>query len=192
MFGKDGAGKGALGLGGRVERREQSFLQRGVSLDGRVAADGDLRVEGQAVGELAVSGLLTIGPKADVKGVIGARDIVIHGAVRGIIRSAGRICLARGAKVTAELFCTSLAIEDGVFFEGRSHMGELAPAQPASNPERAPTEHTNGIVGEAAHKPASRTAAAHVPSVAAAVAGIRDVQQRTGRPPAHAISDHEE
>ncbi|MCK4414231.1 MAG: polymer-forming cytoskeletal protein [Candidatus Eisenbacteria sp.] len=111
----------------RAERREQSFLQSGAKLDGDLTVEGDLRVEGQALGRLGVTGLLTIGPRAEIDGALGGREIIVHGKVRGTIQAEERIHLARGAKVACDLYCKALIIEDGVFFHGRSHMGEPIP-----------------------------------------------------------------
>jgi cytoskeletal protein CcmA (bactofilin family) len=108
----------------RAERNEQSFLQNGVRLKGEIEVDGDLRIEGTVEGTLNTRGVLMLGPKASVEGDIRGREVVIHGRLAGTIRADERIHLARGAKVKGDLYCRSLVIEEGVFFEGRSHMGE--------------------------------------------------------------------
>jgi len=107
----------------RSDRREQSFLQSGVKVDGDITAEGDLRVEGQVVGTMKMSGLLTIGSKAEVEGVFNAHEIIVHGQLKGTIHSESRIHLAKGARVQADLYCSALMIEDGVFFQGSSNMG---------------------------------------------------------------------
>ncbi len=113
----------------RTERNEQSFLQSGVRLKGEIEVDGDLRVEGTVEGTLNTRGVLMLGPKALVQGDIRGREIVIHGRLAGTMRAEERIHLVRGAKVKGDLYCRSLVIEEGVHFEGRSHMGEPAGQQ---------------------------------------------------------------
>lgn len=108
----------------RAERNEQSFLQNGVRLKGEIEVDGDLRIEGAVEGTLNTRGVLMLGPKASVDGDVRGREVVIHGRLVGTIRADERVHLARGAKVKGDLFCRSLVIEEGVYFEGRSHMGE--------------------------------------------------------------------
>ncbi len=108
----------------RAERNEQSFLQNGVRLKGEIEVDGDLRIEGTVEGTLNTRGLLMLGPKASVDGDIRGREVVIHGRLVGAVRADERVHLARGAKVKGDVFCRSLVIEEGVYFEGRSHMGE--------------------------------------------------------------------
>ncbi len=113
----------------RADRKEQSFLQTGVRIDGNIDIDGDLRVEGSLKGVVNVRGVLMIGPKAVAEGEIWGGEVVIHGKVTGDICAEQRIQLARGAVVTGDLYCRSLVIEDGVMFDGRSHMGERAPSK---------------------------------------------------------------
>jgi cytoskeletal protein CcmA (bactofilin family) len=127
--------------GERSERKEQSFLQSGVKLDGDLVAEGDLRVEGQITGTIRVSGLLTIGAKAEVEGIFTGNEVVVHGKLHGTIQSEGRIHLAREAKVTGDLYCKGLVIEEGVVFQGSSNMGEKAAALKAEKAPAAPPSH---------------------------------------------------
>lgn len=106
------------------KRKEQSLLQTGVRLQGELQVDGDLRVEGTVRGDLKVKGTLLVGSKATVEGELGGRDVVIHGRVSGTVQADQQVRLAQGARVSGDLFCESLIIEEGVLFEGRSHMGE--------------------------------------------------------------------
>jgi cytoskeletal protein CcmA (bactofilin family) len=114
----------------RRERNEQSFLQHGVRIDGDIHADGDLRIDGQVKGTLSVGGTLTVGPKSSIIASIKSRSMVIHGSLDGVVQAQERIHLSRGAKVRAELYCQSLVIDEGVFFHGRSHMGETTEVAP--------------------------------------------------------------
>ncbi len=122
----------------RTDRHAQSFLQGGVRLEGDMHVEGDMRVEGVVHGSVTTTGVLMIGPGASVDGEIEGVEVVIRGQVAGIIRASGRIHLSGSAKVKGDLYCQSLVIEEGVFFEGRSHMGETPPA-------RAPRHEKSGL-----------------------------------------------
>jgi cytoskeletal protein CcmA (bactofilin family) len=124
----------------RRERNEQSFLQHGVRIDGDIHADGDLRIDGQVKGTLTVGGTLTAGPKSSIVATIKSRSLVIHGSLDGVVQAEERIHLSRGAKVRADLYCQSLVIDEGVFFHGRSHMGETTTAAPEAQPAAARPE----------------------------------------------------
>jgi len=103
---------------------EQSFLQAGVRVEGEIHSEGDLRIDGQVKGSIKVLGMMTIGPRAALSATINCGSVSIHGSVEGRVEAEERIHLARGAQVRADLFCQSLVIDEGVFFHGRSHMGE--------------------------------------------------------------------
>jgi cytoskeletal protein CcmA (bactofilin family) len=138
----------------RAERNEQSFLQNGVRLKGEIEVDGDLRIEGTVEGTLNTRGVLMLGPKASVDGDIRGREVVIHGRLVGTVRADERVHLARGAKVKGDVFCRSLVIDEGVYFEGRSHMGEAPGQKPADGHAAAgsPAAHAPGYslgIGEA-------------------------------------------
>jgi cytoskeletal protein CcmA (bactofilin family) len=136
MFGKSSESSPPPAPTPRAERNEQSFLQKGVHIEGKVDVDGDLRIEGGAKGALQVRGVLMVGSGATVEGEVHAREVVIHGRVGGVVRADERIQLARGANVRSDLYCRSLVIEEGVFFEGRSHMGEESRSAAPSSPLR--------------------------------------------------------
>ena len=122
----------------RTDRHEQSFLQGGVRLEGHMHVNGDLRVEGVIQGSVTTTGVLMIGPGASVDGEIDGVEVAIRGQVAGVVRASERIHLSGGAKVKGDLYCQSLVIEEGVFFEGRSHMGETPAA-------RAPRQEKGGL-----------------------------------------------
>jgi cytoskeletal protein CcmA (bactofilin family) len=124
----------------RVERKEQSFLQHGVTVEGDIDVAGDLRVEGSIKGTVKVSGVLMIGSQANVEADLVGREVVIHGQVTGTMTAKDRIHLSKGAKVRGDLNCQSLVIEEGVFFQGRSRMdGSDKPLASASHEQRAAT-----------------------------------------------------
>ncbi|MBP6874665.1 MAG: polymer-forming cytoskeletal protein [Candidatus Eisenbacteria bacterium] len=182
----------AIPRGDRTERKEQSFLQSGVKLDGDLTAEGDLRIEGRVTGTIRVKGLLTLGPKAEVEGVVTGGEVVVHGKLRGTVQADHRIHLAREANVTGDLYCSALVIEDGVHFQGSSNMGEKA----VRKEERlgAASSFGSATLGTASSTPAASSSRAgepqsasgsnpasvgHTPKVAAQ-SGISSIPQTGG------------
>lgn len=140
----------------RPERRkEQSLLQTGVSLRGEMQVDGDLRIEGTVRADLDVRGTLLVGGPAEVEGQLLGHNIVIHGRVSGTLRAAEQIRLAEGARVRGDLYCKSLVIEEGVIFEGRSHMGEAQTGASTGGPRRAQAPKEEALTGQSSRASAS-------------------------------------
>src|SRR5512143_872821 len=110
MFGKVGE---AIGSGA------QSVIQEGVSIVGKVQAEGEIRIDGVLEGALVSKARVTVGPKGMVRADIEGIEIVVQGKVSGNL-VAKRIELRKGARVEGDLSTQALVIEDGVYFQGMS------------------------------------------------------------------------
>lgn len=113
MFGKlgDGAGSGP-----------HSVIQEGVSVQGRIEADGEIRIDGRLEGSLQCKSRVTVGVSGSVQADIEGSEILVMGRVLGNLIASRRIDLRKGAHVEGDLSSQSLVIEEGVFFQGRSQM----------------------------------------------------------------------
>ncbi len=142
------------------------MLQTGVSLKGEMQVDGDLRLEGRIDADLDVRGTLLIGGPAEVKGQLLGQNIVIHGRVSGTLRADEQIHLAEGARVRGDLYCKSLVIEEGVVFEGRSHMGESEDGSPNAGQGRPKSPKSEGQTRTSAREFADSGVGSKVPGSA--------------------------
>lgn len=96
---------------------EASLVGDGLRVEGNIASEGDLLVEGEVQGDVAVR-KLTVGPGGHVEGKVTADEIMVHGRLTGGI--AGRtVTLCRTAQVDGDVEYESLSIENGAEFEGR-------------------------------------------------------------------------
>ena len=99
-------------------KRNGTVIAEGLKIMGSVTADGLVEVNGQIEGELHCTSLI-VSRKALVTGTISAERVVIDGRVEGPIQ-AGEVVLKPQAHVVGDIHHQSLAIEKGVYFEGRS------------------------------------------------------------------------
>lgn len=87
---------------------------------GRIRGDGNLVVEGQVEGDLAIQGDLTIAEGASVKSeAVEAHAVTIAGALEGDVVATGPVRLSAGAQVSGNLRGSAVAIDDGARFAGR-------------------------------------------------------------------------
>ncbi|HEY8537191.1 MAG TPA: polymer-forming cytoskeletal protein, partial [Vicinamibacterales bacterium] len=101
-----------------------TVIGHNVAIDGEVAGDGDLTVEGRVTGWVVVrDGTLTIAPSARIDGDLRAPRIVVRGHVRGAVQASERIELAPTAVVEGGLSADRIAIADGAWFTGLVDMG---------------------------------------------------------------------
>ena len=95
-----------------------SLIAENVTINGDVASDGDVQLDGTLVGDLRV-GRLTIGESGRVEGVIEAETVDIRGRVTGSI-TAKAVRLYATADVEGDITHAQLAIDAGASFQGRS------------------------------------------------------------------------
>jgi len=99
---------------------EPARIGSGARVRGRIHGEGDLVVEGQVEGDLAIRGELTVAEGASVtSGAIEARSVTIAGALEGDVAATGTVRLVAGSRVRGNLRGSSVAIDDGARFSGR-------------------------------------------------------------------------
>jgi cytoskeletal protein CcmA (bactofilin family) len=84
-----------------------ALMPRGSRLDLKGEIEGDF--SGRAI---------TVHPGASVVGSLGARSVIVHGLVRGIIQAA-TIALGKTARVEGELRYRSLSVDQGAEVDAR-------------------------------------------------------------------------
>lgn len=91
-----------------------------VVIRGEVKGSEDLIVDGHVEGTVSLSeNRLTIGPNANVKADLSAKDVLILGHVQGNIVATGRVELRAGCVVEGDVKALRLAVEDNAVFRGK-------------------------------------------------------------------------
>ena len=92
---------------------------RSVAIKGDIHSEEDLLIDGQVEGSLDLGQhRLVVGPNAQIRAKIAAREVDVHGVVVGNIEAVERIILRKDAKVVGDLKMASIGIEDGAIFKG--------------------------------------------------------------------------
>jgi cytoskeletal protein CcmA (bactofilin family) len=137
-------------------------LSPGIKIKGEITGSEDLFIDGNVEGKVTFrNAVLTVGPNANVKADIDAREIVIRGRVEGKLDGSERVQIGSTAKVIGDIRSSRIAIEDGAEFRGKVEAGK-APSRPADNP---PTKKFDNA------KPKDADANLEKPAPGAAVAG---------------------
>ena len=115
-------------------------IGRLVVFKGELSADGDLHFDGTLTGHLDVDdGTLTLGEAATVDADIRAREVIVHGTVRGSITAGDRIELTATAKVNGSLTAERVVIAEGAVFNGSVYMGRRTIARRVAQYKAAQT-----------------------------------------------------
>jgi cytoskeletal protein CcmA (bactofilin family) len=96
-----------------------AILGKGAHIRGRIAGDGDLRVEGAISGDVAVKGQLIVSDGAEVVADVQAGSVVVEGAIEGDISATEAVAIRASARVSGAIRGSSISIEEGANVSGR-------------------------------------------------------------------------
>ena len=96
-----------------------AILGKGAHIRGRIAGEGDLRVDGAISGDVALKGDLVVSEGAEVVADVEARGVVIEGAVEGDISATSSVAIRASARVSGAIRGSSISIEEGATVSGR-------------------------------------------------------------------------
>jgi cytoskeletal protein CcmA (bactofilin family) len=113
--------------GRRPSVKPLSILASDLEVEGNLAGDGELLIEGAVRGDVAVTHLV-VGEHAKVTGRLSGEVIDVRGEVTGDIK-ARCVRLWASARVEGDILHEELSIEAGAIFQGRCQ--RLAPPGPA-------------------------------------------------------------
>jgi len=105
-----------------------SLIGAGTSMKGDITSNGDLRIDGNLVGNINCSAKVVIGANGVVQGDINGQQADIMGKVTGTIKVKDLLQLKGGCQVNGNIQAAKLQIEPTANFNGECHMA----AQPAA------------------------------------------------------------
>ncbi len=128
----------------RVGPGPHSVIGRELTIAGNITSTGSLHLDGHIEGDVHCE-QLRIGKEGRIDGVVIADDVVVDGRIKGDLRGA-QVTLKANAHVDGDIFHSSLAIEQGAFFVGRSRSCDNpAEAKMRSKPtKRSKASNGNG------------------------------------------------
>jgi cytoskeletal protein CcmA (bactofilin family) len=91
-----------------------------MTINGSVHSNQDLFMDGEIDGVLIVENcMLTIGPHGKAVANSRAREVDIHGTVRGNVESTGKTVIRASGLLVGDIRAAGIVIEDGAGFKGR-------------------------------------------------------------------------
>lgn len=102
----------------RKTPRPASLISEDITIEGSVAGEGDLHVDGVIRGDVRI-GHLTIGETGHIEGSIQAETVEARGRIIGTL-TAKQVRLHGTAYVDGDITHEQLSVETGAFFQGRS------------------------------------------------------------------------
>ncbi len=105
-----------------------TIIGSGTSLKGDITSSGDLRIDGNLVGNIICSSKVIIGANGVVEGDISGQQADIMGKVSGTIKVKELLQLKSNCLVNGNLYSAKLQIEPAASFNGQCHMIQEQPA----------------------------------------------------------------
>lgn len=102
--------------------RAEAILGKGSKVVGTITFAGPAELDGHLEGEVIAQDRLTIGESAVIQAKVSGAEIIVKGQVNGDIIASRKLSLRRPAKVFGNISTSTLSIEEGVVFEGKSTM----------------------------------------------------------------------
>lgn len=107
----------ALGVSGA-----DTVIGPGVSLEGSVASEGDIVIDGQLKGEVKAAGHVIVGVNAEIQAPVEAASLKVAGHLKGNVVAAGEVTITATGNLAGDVVASGLAIEPGGVFNGRSRI----------------------------------------------------------------------
>jgi cytoskeletal protein CcmA (bactofilin family) len=114
----------------REDRGNESVIDPHARFNGKYVSDRDLRIEGEANGEIECQGTLIISPQARVRSAITAHNVIINGDYEGDVDCGGRFEVGSTGRVKGNIKTQVLVVKEGAHWEG----GVVMTREPGARP----------------------------------------------------------
>jgi len=101
-----------------------NIISEGTLIKGDIAANGDIRIDGELVGNINAKGRLVIGPKGKVEGEIDCNNIEVSGYIKGKVKVVELLTMKSSAQIYGDIISGKLSVEPGSLFTGTCTMGD--------------------------------------------------------------------
>jgi len=98
--------------------RIDTLIGKGTEINGDMTATGNIKIDGNIIGNINISGDLIVGENAEIKGDVYATNIIVAGTLNGNITVKGQLSIKHTAKVNGEHQSYSLIVDEGSIFTG--------------------------------------------------------------------------
>ena len=154
----------------------ESVIDPHARFNGKYVSDRDLRIEGEAQGEIECQGTLIISPQARVRSAIKAHNVIVNGDYEGDVDCGGRFEIGSTGRVKGSIKTQVLVVKEGAHWEGSVIMTHEG-ARPAPAP--SPSQGSQGSQGSQKSQ-AQQPVAAAAPSGQGSIFSKRDREAAQG------------
>jgi len=101
----------------------ESVFGAGVTIEGKIEGDSDVRIAGQFKGDIHIKGGLSIEKGARISAKITAESVTIGGEVEGNVNASAQVKLLESGQLVGDLKATTLTVLAGSRMRGHVEFG---------------------------------------------------------------------
>jgi len=105
-----------------------NIISEGTKIKGDVIANGDIRIDGELMGNISAKSKLVIGPNGKIEGQIICNNIEVSGYIKGKVTAKELINMKSTSQIVGDIVAGKLSIEPGALFSGSCVMNGSKPA----------------------------------------------------------------
>ena len=107
----------------KPKERHESFFGPGVTIDGKIEGDANVRIGGRFTGSIQISGNLNIEKGARVKATVNADTVAIQGELEGNVFAHAQVTLLESGQVIGDIKAATLSVAAGSRMRGNVEFG---------------------------------------------------------------------
>lgn len=116
---------------------EISLIGTSTVIEGKVKSEGNLRIDGKIIGEVAVQANVAVGQTGIVEGSVNGKNITMAGKISGTVVATEKLVLEAKSVLQGDIKAAKLVVDEGAMFDGQCAMTtEKPPISPKDVPHR--------------------------------------------------------
>jgi len=106
-----------------LKERNESVFGPGVTIDGKIEGDANVRIAGKFKGEIHIKGDLSVEKGANVSAKVNATNITLAGEINGDVTASAHVKILESAQVVGDLKAATMTVASGSRMRGQVEFG---------------------------------------------------------------------
>ncbi|MDD4107765.1 MAG: polymer-forming cytoskeletal protein [Prolixibacteraceae bacterium] len=107
---------------GEPQEKTINIISESTLIKGDIVCDGDLRIDGEHIGNIEAKGRLVLGPSGKLEGEINCNNIEVSGYIKGKLYVRELLTMKASARIYGDIIAGKLSVEPGSLFTGTCSM----------------------------------------------------------------------